>query len=134
MFSICFHITKDQFANPLYSIAAAPRSRPRAKTSRKNSAAPAARRTGGHHHKRASVPCEKERLSRRQTFRQLTGIPLANLGLGLEIGGSIPPDLIRNWPSQWLGEELDEPSENEEEEDDEEDDDEEDDDEENAGC
>ncbi|KAF7908769.1 uncharacterized protein EAF01_004524 [Botrytis porri] len=69
-------------------------------------AAVAARRTGGRHHKRSRVPSQKERLSRRSVFRELTGVPLAALGLGQKIGGSVAADIIGNWPSEVLGEEL----------------------------
>ncbi|KAG4033922.1 hypothetical protein MFRU_004g04180 [Monilinia fructicola] len=68
--------------------------------------AAAAKTPGRHRHKRASAPSQSERLSKRGTFRELTGLPLANLGLGLNLGGSIAPDIIGNWPAEALGKEL----------------------------
>lgn len=69
-------------------------------------AAVAARRIGGRHHRRSRVPSQKERLSRRSVFRDLTGVPLAALGLGHNLGGSVAADIVGNWPSEVLGEEL----------------------------
>ncbi|TGO16567.1 hypothetical protein BTUL_0026g00190 [Botrytis tulipae] len=69
-------------------------------------AAVAARRTGGRHHRRSRVPSQKKRLSRRSVFRDLTGVPLAALGLGHNLGGSVAADIVGNWPSEVLGEEL----------------------------
>ncbi|KAF5876893.1 uncharacterized protein Bfra_001248 [Botrytis fragariae] len=69
-------------------------------------AAVAARRTGGRHHRRSRVPSQKERLSRRIVFRDLTGVPLAALGLSHNLGGSVAADIVGNWPSEVLGEEL----------------------------
>ncbi|TGO36223.1 hypothetical protein BHYA_0131g00010 [Botrytis hyacinthi] len=86
-------------------------------------AAVAARCTGGCHNRRSRVPNQKERLSRRSVFRDLAGVPLAALGLGHNIGGSVAADIVGNWPSEVLGEEL-LGSDDEEEEDMEDDDDE----------
>ncbi|KAB8288456.1 hypothetical protein EYC80_010121 [Monilinia laxa] len=83
----------------------------------------AAQTPGRHRHKRASAPSQTERLSKRETFRELTGIPLANLGLGLSLEGSIAPDIVVNWLAEALGEELRD-SDDEEEDEDMEDDDE----------
>ncbi|TGO50035.1 hypothetical protein BOTNAR_0408g00110 [Botryotinia narcissicola] len=91
-------------------------------------AAVAARRPNGRHHKRSRVPSQKKRLSRRTAFRELTSVPLAALGLGLNLGGTIAPDIVGNWPAEVTGDEL--LGSDDEEEDDMEDDDDDDDDEE----
>ncbi|KAF7954129.1 hypothetical protein EAE96_005261 [Botrytis aclada] len=88
-------------------------------------AAVAARRPNGRHHKRSRVPSQKERLSRRAALRELTSVPLAALGLGLNFGGTIAPDIVGNWPAEVLGDEL--LASDDEEEDDMEDDDDDDD-------
>ncbi|KAF7920583.1 uncharacterized protein EAE97_011476 [Botrytis byssoidea] len=87
-------------------------------------AAVAARRPNGRHHKKSRVPSQKERLSRRAAFRELTSVPLAALGIGLNLGGAIAPDIVGNWPAEVLGDEL-LGSDDEEEDDMEDDDDEE---------
>ncbi|KAF7898112.1 hypothetical protein EAF00_004558 [Botryotinia globosa] len=69
-------------------------------------AAVAARLPNGRHHKRSRVPSQNERLSRRAAFRELTSVPLAVLGLGLNLGGTIAPDIVGNWPAEFLGDEL----------------------------
>ncbi|KAJ8067536.1 hypothetical protein OCU04_004877 [Sclerotinia nivalis] len=87
-------------------------------------AAAVARHTPGRHrHKRAHQPHQKQRLSQRERFRELTGLPLGNLSLGHNLGGSVAPDIVGNWPAEVLGEEL-VGSDEEEEEDMEDDDDE----------
>ncbi|TEY32465.1 hypothetical protein BOTCAL_0729g00010 [Botryotinia calthae] len=53
-------------------------------------AAVAARRTGGRHHKRSRVPNQKE----------------PAFGLRHNLGGSVAADIVGNWPSEVLGEEL----------------------------
>ncbi|EMR88383.1 hypothetical protein BcDW1_3006 [Botrytis cinerea BcDW1] len=78
-------------------------------------AAVAARRTGGRHHKRSRVPNQKERLSRRSIFRELTSVPLAAFGLSHNLGGYVAADIVDNWPSEVLGEELPDSDDKEEE-------------------
>ncbi|KAF7861409.1 hypothetical protein EAF04_007974 [Stromatinia cepivora] len=103
-----------------------PHSNPSRQTFSARIAAAAARRPRGRHHKRSWVPSQKERLSRRETFREFTGLPLAALGVGHNLGGSVAPDIVGNWPAEVLGKEL-LGSDDEEEEDMEDDDDDDDD-------
>ncbi|QSZ36837.1 hypothetical protein DSL72_006720 [Monilinia vaccinii-corymbosi] len=83
-----------------------PRANARRATSSARIAAAVVNLSRGRHHKRASVPSQKERLSRRDTFRKLTGLSLASLELGLNVGGSVAPDIDDDWPAKVLGEEL----------------------------
>lgn len=54
-------------------------------------------------------------MSRRSIFRELTGVPLAAFGLSHNLGGYFAADIVDNWPSEVLGEELPDSDDKEEE-------------------